>query len=166
MPKELVAIAVQQPVLQDYEEGPVPAGNIRIKVDFGAPKRGTELTGYHGFRGASFPMGLGNMCVGRVIEIGEGVEGVSIGDRVAGYGNLRETHTWNAERALPMSDRMTWKEAVCYDPAHFALAGIRDGQVRLGRQGRGLWTWRNRSDDRTDGEDGRCVLCRCRGSYR
>ena len=31
-----------------------------------------------------------------------------------------------------MSDRMTWKEAVCYDPAHFALAGIRDGQVRLG----------------------------------
>ena len=59
MPKELVAIAVQQPVLQDYEEGPVPAGNIRIKVDFGAPKRGTELTGYHGFRGASFPMGLG-----------------------------------------------------------------------------------------------------------
>ena len=39
------------------------------------------------------------MCVGRVIEIGEGVEGFSIGDRVAGYGNLRETHTWNAERA-------------------------------------------------------------------
>ena len=132
MPKELVAIAVQQPALQDYEEGPVPAGNIRIRVDFGAPKRGTELTGYHGFRGASFPMGLGNMCVGRVSEIGEGVEAFSIGDRVAGYGNLRETHTWQAERVLRMSDRMTWKEAVCYDPAHFALAGIRDGQVRLG----------------------------------
>ena len=26
MPKELVAIAVQQPVLQDYEEGPVSSG--------------------------------------------------------------------------------------------------------------------------------------------
>ena len=26
---------------------------------------------------------------------------------------------------------MTWKEAVCYGPAQFALAVIRDGQVRL-----------------------------------
>lgn len=77
-------------------------------------------------------MGLGNMCVGRIVELGAGVQGFAVGDRVAGYGNLRETHTWRAERLLPMSNRMTWKEAVCYDPAHFALSGIRDGQVRLG----------------------------------
>ena len=31
-----------------------------------------------------------------------------------------------------MPKRMTWKEAVCYDPAQFALGGIRDGQVRVG----------------------------------
>ncbi len=132
MPKELVAVAVQQPVLRDYEEGPLPAGHVRIKVEYGSPKRGTELTGYHAYRGTRFPMGLGNMCVGEVIEVGEGVEGFSVGDRVAGYGNLRETHTWHADRVLRMNGRMTWKEAVCYDPAHFALAGIRDGQVRLG----------------------------------
>ena len=40
MPKELVAIAVQQPVLQDYEEGSVPAGNIRIKVDLRCTQTG------------------------------------------------------------------------------------------------------------------------------
>ena len=132
MPKELVAVAPRQPVLQDYEDGPVPEGHVRVKVEFGAPKRGTEMTGYYDLRGTTFPMGLGNMCVGRVIEIGEGVEGVSIGDRVAGHGHLRETHTWHAEKLLQMNDRMTWKEAVCYDPAHFALSAIRDGQVRLG----------------------------------
>ena len=31
-----------------------------------------------------------------------------------------------------MSERMTWKEAMCYDPAQFALGGISDGKVRVG----------------------------------
>jgi len=132
MPKELVAVDVRQPIIREYEDGPVAEGHIRVKVEFGAPKHGTELTLYRGDRGAKFPMGLGNMCVGRVIEIGEKVEGFSIGDRVAGYGHLRETHTWPAKNVWRMNDRMTWKEAVCFDPAQYALAGIRDGQLRLG----------------------------------
>jgi len=132
MPKELVAVGVQEPVLRDYEDGPVPEDRVRVKVEFGSPKRGTELTIYHGNRGARFPMGLGNMCVGRIVEIGEGVEGFSMGDRVAGYGHLRETHTWRADGVRRMNEGMTWKEAVCFDPAQFALSGIRDGQLRLG----------------------------------
>jgi len=132
MPKELVALSVRQPALRDYEDGPAPEGHIRVKVEFGAPKRGTELTMYHGYRGARFPMGLGNMCVGKVIEFSAGVEDFSIGDRVAGYGNLRETHTWRAGSVWRMNDKMTWKDAVCFDPAQFALAAVRDGQVRLG----------------------------------
>ena len=131
MPKELVAVAACKPVLREYQDGPVPEGHVRVKVDFGSPKRGSELMGYRA-RGARFPMRLGNMCVGRIVELGEGVENFSVGDRVAGYGHLRETHTWRANGLLCMNDRMTWKEAVCYDPAHFALSGIRDGQVRLG----------------------------------
>lgn len=132
MPKELVALAPRQPVLRDYEDGPLPADSVRVQVEFGAPKRGTEMTMYYGLRGAGFPQGLGNMCVGSVIEIGADVEGVELGERVAGHGHLKETHTWNAQRILKMNERMTWKEAVCYDPAHFALAAIRDGQVRVG----------------------------------
>jgi threonine dehydrogenase-like Zn-dependent dehydrogenase len=132
MPKELVAIEARKPVLRDYEDGPVPDGNVRVKVDFGSPKRGTELTMYRATRGGSFPMGLGNMCVGKIVEIGKGVEGFSIGERVAGYGHLKETHTWGAGGVLRMNDRMTWKEAVCFDPAQFALSGIRDGHLRIG----------------------------------
>lgn len=132
MPRELIAVGVREPVLRDYEDGPVPEGRVRVKVEFGSPKRGTELTGYRGDRGGRFPMGLGNMCIGRIVEIGEGVEGLSMGDQVAGYGHLRETHTWGANSVRRMNERMTWKEAVCFDPAQFALSGIRDGQLRLG----------------------------------
>jgi len=132
MPKELIALAVKQPALRDYEDAPVPEGHVRVKVEFGSPKRGTELTLYRGYRGAGFPMGLGNMCVGRVIELGAGVENVSIEDRIAGYSNLRETCTWSAGSMWRMTDKMSWKDAVCFDPAQFALAGVRDGQVRLG----------------------------------
>lgn len=132
MPKELVALERGKPVIREYKEEPLPEGYIRVKVEFGSPKHGTELTLYHGNRGAKFPMGLGNMCTGRVTEIGKGVEGFSLGERVAGYGHLRETHTWPAKNILKMNKRMSWKEAVCFDPAQFALAGIRDGHIRLG----------------------------------
>ena len=132
MPKELVAVDVRKPVLQDYEDGPVPDGHVRVKVEFGSPKRGTELTHYRGDRMPGFPMGLGNMCVGRITELGKGVEGYSVGERVAGHGHLKETHTWPAHGVRRMNERMTWKEAVCFDPAQFALAGVRDGQLRLG----------------------------------
>lgn len=132
MPRELVAIDVRKPVLREYEDGPVPEGHVRVKVEFGAPKRGSELTMYRGDRMPGFPMGLGNICIGKISHIGEGVEDCSVGDRVAGYGNLRETHTWRAQGIRKMSERMTWKEAVCFDPAQFALSGIRDGQLRLG----------------------------------
>ncbi len=132
MPKELVALAPRQPVLREYRDGPLPADSVRVQVECGAPKRGTEMTMYYGLRGAGFPQGLGNMCVGKVVEIGDDVDNVKLGERVAGHGHLKETHTWNAQRLLRMNDRMTWKEAVCYDPAHFALAAIRDGNVRAG----------------------------------
>lgn len=132
MPEELVAIDIRKPALRDYEDGPVPAGSVRVKVEFGSPKRGSELTSYRGDRKPKFPMGLGNMCVGRITDVGEGVEGCSVGDRITGYGKLRETQTWPAQRLHRMDERMTWKEAVCLDPAQFALAGVRDGRLRLG----------------------------------
>jgi len=132
MPKELVAVAPREPVLREYEDGPVPEGHVRVQVEHGAPKRGTEMTMYYGLRGAGFPQGLGNMCVGKIIEVGDGVEDWEVGERVAGHGHLKETHTWRSGGVLKMPERMTWKEAVCYDPAHFALSAIRDGQVRVG----------------------------------
>lgn len=156
MPRELVAVAPRTPVLREYDEQPLQCGEIRVRTLYGAPKHGTELHIYRGDLAESvydderqvfvpraagrsaLPLPLGNIAVGQVIEVGPGVEGVGLGDRVAGYGPLRETQRWNwtATGAYPgvrlMPARMSWKEAVCLDPATVALGGIRDGHVRVG----------------------------------
>ena len=157
MPRELVATGVRAPALRTYEERPLGAGEIRVRTDFGAPKHGTELHMYRGdspfedshwdaaqrmfLPGAQiggFPRPLGNIAVGLVVEVGPDVQGLAVGERVAGYGPLRETQqwAWGTPGAYPgvriVSPGMTWQAAVCLDPATVALGGIRDGHVRLG----------------------------------
>lgn len=152
MSKELVAISPSTPVLREYEVGEVGPKDVKVEVQFASPKHGTELTMYRGispFEGKDydsswtaflpkpeekvlFPMGLGNMWVGTIVEKGSEVSDLAIGQRVAGYGNLREVQVVAANKVLTMPERMTWQEAVCYDPAHFALGGIRDSQMKMG----------------------------------
>jgi len=97
MPKELVAIAPRKPLLVEYEEPPLKPNQIRIKSCFSAEKHGTTLLIYRGLspfskrsfdpetglfmpkRGGkgwstSFPIKLGNMTVGIVIEVGSQVK--------------------------------------------------------------------------------------------
>jgi threonine dehydrogenase-like Zn-dependent dehydrogenase len=158
MPRELVATAPRTPVLRAYADDPLQSGQIRVHTTFGAPKHGTEL---HNYRSEnpyvdqhwdpthriflpspaprpSYPMSLGNIAVGLVTEVGPDVEGVVIGDRVAGYAPLRETQQWpwGTPGTYPgvrkMPDAMSWQAAVCLDPVTVALGGIRDGHVRVG----------------------------------
>jgi len=136
MPRELIATAARTPEMRDYEDGPVPDGQVRVQVELGSPKHGTEMHLYRGHAQhepwGQFPIALGNMFVGRVSEIGAMVEDITVGDLVGGYGQLRETQTAAPEHLLRIPDRMTPAEAVCYDPAQFALAGVRDGNLRMG----------------------------------
>src|SRR3982750_3994173 len=115
MPRELVATAVREPAIREYDDAPLGPGQIRARTEYGAPKHGTEL---HMYRGDSpfgdshldpelrafvaggapsgrFPIALGNVAVGRVTEVGSAVEGIAAGDRVAGYAPLRQTQTWS-----------------------------------------------------------------------
>jgi threonine dehydrogenase-like Zn-dependent dehydrogenase len=78
---------------------------------------------------------LGNQWVGDVVEKGDGVGRFGLGDRVCGYGGIRETQVIDAVEdpfLFRVPDAMPWKSALCLDPAQFALGGIRDGHVRLG----------------------------------
>ncbi len=153
MPLELVAVAPRQPVYREYEDGPVPAGHVRVRSQFSAAKHGTELTMYRGVspfedrrldpelgifvpkdadRASIFPMVLGNMTVGEVIEVGEGVTRWKVGDKVFGWMGFRQTHTVPEERLYPMPEDMTPEQVVCWDPAEFALGAVRDALIRLG----------------------------------
>ena len=153
MLKELVALEPGKPVLRAYEDEPLKEGFVRINVEHGAPKHGTELTYYRGINPekgnrwdsemnvfvpqeekgeGKFFARIGNMWVGRITEMANDVTGFEIGQRVAGPGPLKSTQTISAERLLTMRDEMTWKEALCHEPARYAMGGVRDGHVRIG----------------------------------
>jgi hypothetical protein len=149
MPRELIAPAREQTAFRECASLPLAEGQVRIRSLYAAAKHGTEMSlfkGYAGPRGGfdsdlrlfdnkgseiNFPVALGNMGVGEVIELGPGVTKLKEGDRVFHYGPFREEHVW-PETARVLPDGVPWQAAVCLDPADFALGAVRDGHVRIG----------------------------------
>lgn len=152
MLKEALCTAPFQLTWRSYEEPPLALGQVRVRADFAAAKHGTELALYSGVandRGrfderwrsffvgepdpyCSFPMPVGNMIVGKVVELGPGVQTLKRDQRVLCHGSFKPTHTVAESKCWPMPDGMPWQSAVCLDPADFALAALRDGSVRVG----------------------------------
>ena len=160
MPRELIAVAPRTPALREYKEPSLNPGEVRIRSIFSAPKHGSELRGYRaetkdhtspfewerrmhvalnpdeigvGEGGSpKFPTRLGNMTVGEVIEVSEGVTRFQIGDRAFGHLPIRETHTAHEDRLEEAPDKMSPKAIVYSDPAGVALSPVRDAQIGLG----------------------------------
>lgn len=156
MPRELVAFEPGKLVFREYAENELRENEIRVAVEYGSVKHGTDFQMFLGidplqghrwdneFRvvlpvpapetGQPFLFRMGNMWVGRIAATGKSVQGFAVGELMAGYGPLRGTHTFDPQKTWTgkLGDAMSWQEAVCYDPAQFAYAGIRDGNVRLG----------------------------------
>jgi len=152
MPRELVAVAPRTPELRTYDEPAIQSNQIRIRTELASPKHGTELVGfrndpvasrpYDASWGAviprppeealnSFPKRLGNMAVGIVTDIGDGVSRFQVGDRVFGHLPIRETHTVAEDRVDLLPADLSPEAALCLDPVVMALA-MRDVDIRLG----------------------------------
>ncbi len=159
MPRKLVAVAPGKAALVTYEEAALRPNQVKVRVEYASPKHGTEVSLFRGedrFVTDLFdedwrlflqrePGGLeaengegpalGNQWVGVVVEKGDHVGRFHVGDRVCGYGSIREIQILDAvdnSYLLKVPFAMPWKNALCFDPAQFALGGIRDGHVRLG----------------------------------
>lgn len=159
MLKQLVAVAPHKADILNYEDLPIQSNEVKVQVEFASPKHGSELAGFRGEsphmdeyydeewhtflprpesdqKGVNFGgWNLGNQWVGVITEVGSDVKDYQVGERVCGYGGVRETHIVNAIDnfyLLKMPETMSWKSAVCFDPAQFALGGIRDAHVRAG----------------------------------
>jgi len=158
MPKELLAFGLEKLTWQEYAEPELSGDQVRIRSEFGAAKHGTELAflkGYSGARGRydndyqlfipEKPAGkpakkppartgshVGNMTVGTVTEVGPEAKRLAVGDRVLLYGGFRQTHVAPEQRCWKLPAELSWKSAVCLDPADFALGAVRDGNVRVG----------------------------------
>ncbi|MEH6943098.1 zinc-dependent alcohol dehydrogenase [Bacillus sp. JJ722] len=157
--KKLIATEPRVANLVNYEDRQVEQHEVKIQVKFAAPKHGTEIVDFRGVSpfieeefseewkmfmprengakpGIVFgEFQLGNMVVGKIIEKGVDVTDHELGDTVCTYGPIMETVIVNGVdnyklRKMPNSDK--WKNAVCYDPAQFAMGGVRDANVRAG----------------------------------
>ncbi|MEH0688638.1 zinc-binding alcohol dehydrogenase [Vibrio cholerae] len=157
--KKLVASQPRVASFAEYADRDVAENEVKIDVCFGSPKHGTEVADFRASspfideefssewnlfepRDEKAPRGvifgdfqLGNMVVGTICEVGSEVTDYKLGDMVCTYGPLQETVIVNAVNNYKlrlMPDGANWKNAVCYDPAQFAMGGVRDGNVRVG----------------------------------
>ena len=157
--KKLVAVKPRVAELLDYEDSSISPNEVKIEVQFASPKHGTEVIDFRGMtpfmdedfseewrmfmpreegttKGIVFgEFQLGNMVVGKIIEVGSEVTGFQVGETVCTYGPIRETVIVNAvdnHRLRKMPEGSKWQNAVCYDPAQFAMSGVRDANVRAG----------------------------------
>lgn len=152
MSLELISESPGQVTFREYKEVPLQSGNIRIRSLFSSVKHGTEFRGFRAdsadasdrfdrdfrlhIRGdevkGGFPKSLGNMALGEIIEIGDKVTGVKVGDQVFGHLPLRETHSVEPNKVESCPEGVSRESLMYWDPAAVAVGGVRDGNVRLG----------------------------------
>ena len=157
--KKLVAVAPREAGFLEYEDRQVQPNEVKLEVEFASPKHGTEVVDFRGltpFMNENFDeewrmflpreegsapgivfgeFQLGNMVVGKIVEAGSDVKDYQIGETVCTYGPIMETVIVNAvdnHRLRKMPEGAKWQNAVCYDPAQFAMSGVRDAHVRAG----------------------------------
>jgi threonine dehydrogenase-like Zn-dependent dehydrogenase len=158
MSKEIVTTTGSTFFYRDYEPSALDATSVRVRVTFAAPKHGTEV---HAISGSAHDVktwdpelrmflpkpkpsadatppqtgprerGIGNMIVGTVEACGSAVTRWKPGDRVFGYGPIREVHQADQHALHPLGN-LSEVDAVAIDPAHVAFVAVRDGNIRIG----------------------------------
>ena len=149
MVRELIAPAPNQIAWREVAPRPLQPNEIRVRSLYGAAKHGTEMSLFKGtasprggydkslrlhrpeLPGVNYPVRLGNIIVGEVVEAGSAVTQHRVGDMVFGYGSFAQEQLWpETVRRLPPN--VPWQAAVCLDPTDFAIGALRDGNVRIG----------------------------------
>lgn len=155
MPLELIITQPGTVAYREYSIQDVGPHEVRIRVEHGSIKHGTELTRFLGkgpyatsawsqgekiftprthkeYLDWAFPVGVGNTVIGHVIEVGAEVRRFRVGDQVFCAGHLQEIATVLDTKCQHLPPGSSWQTAACLDPAEFALAAVRDSRVRLG----------------------------------
>jgi len=136
-----------------WREQPRPEllpNQVRIQNRFGTEKHGTmkaivkgfgedrgkwddELGLYFGSGVAwTYPLPLGNMNFGEIIEVGSEVTSLQVGQTVAASSPFQTESTVNVTDCFVAPSGLSWKSAFLQDPGEFALGALRDGNVRIG----------------------------------
>ncbi len=143
MDKQIVFTGVNKAELLDVEARSVGAEQVRVKTIFSTISNGTEkacITGDPNYGISSkpgdkplFPRCLGYSSSGVVVEKGENVKNLNIGDKVAMYWSVhRDYNVVNEKNAVKLCGTVSLEEAAIAHIATFPLAAIRKTRLEIG----------------------------------
>ena len=136
----VVFTGVGQVEIQSTEMPMCGPGQMLVRTTKTAISTGTELTilsgdypeGSNWARYGNFPFNVGYSHVGEVVEIGEGVEGVAVGDRVAG-GSKHMTHVVVTPASVHrIPDDVDDETATLWQLGRIACNGVRRASLQMG----------------------------------
>lgn len=144
MDKQIVFIEKNKAKLLDVEGQPLGANQVRVKTLFSTISNGTEKANLTGDPLVSiyakdtdevvFPRYVGYSTSGVVVEKGEAVESINLGDSVAmSWTKHRSYNVINEENAIVFdSNKVSFAQASIAHIAVFPLAAIRKTRLEIG----------------------------------
>lgn len=78
-----------------------------------------------------YPLPMGNMIVGEVEWAGADVQDITTGTKVFAWGPIADRHVLPANKIEPLG-KLDPEQALCIDPASFALGAVLDGAIESG----------------------------------
>ncbi|MCX7798813.1 MAG: zinc-binding alcohol dehydrogenase [Fimbriimonadales bacterium] len=135
---------------REIELPPLPEDGVRIRCLHGVEKHGTMMAfvkGYANERGRwdperrmhvpegmlwGYPVPLGNMQHGEIVEAGAACARLRKGDRVCVSAPFQPELVAREADCWLVPEGVDWRDALLLDPCEFALGALRDGGVRIG----------------------------------
>lgn len=110
------------------------AGQLLLKARMTLVSPGTERAFYMALpnTNASYPLYPGYSFIGEVLAVGEGVEGFSVGDRVACAAHHRSHAMVDASICHLVPDNVADEEAAFFNLIAIAMQGVRKARIELG----------------------------------
>jgi len=132
----IVFESIGEAVLKPFDVPRPGAGEVLIENDYTVISAGTETANLLNLPNTSggFPFRPGYCGVGRVIEVGEGVENASVGDRVLSDFSGHRSHALQSASSLTVveDDSIEDLEAAFVVIAAMGLQGVRKVKLELG----------------------------------
>lgn len=133
-PQIIVAPAVSQITLEAYALPPVGSNQVLLETRYSAISPGTELAWLHHKPDTpgKYPYYPGYSATAIVLEKGEAVTSLAVGQRVASRSRHASHVVVEAEACYPLPEGVSDQDAAIFGLVAIVLQGIRKAQIQLG----------------------------------